>query len=254
MYVHVKTIAKTIILSSIGALGSRAGAFNEVSLIDFATRPPVAQENLNVRIGEDYILTGLNARSTTLAKVSRTSEASVTYDLNPPFKFEDFPGYELNLWLHVDGLPAVVPGPNPFFGETHPYVVNVDLLDANDNFVYRTRATRIVSRGWNELKFALISGDPTGEHVSPGFPIRRRAYHFDRVGGPGQTVRKARIRFDGNDYIGKIRLNSLRLKKVDKCQVVMVFDDGYKGVYDNVAPALREETSRPALRSSAATW
>ena len=238
--------SSAIILATLGSV-SLSFANNGVSLVDLASTPPVAQSNFYVEPGQDFILTGLNPRSTALKKQSRSSLSSVTYNLNPPFKFEDFPKYEICIWAHIDGLPVIVPGANPFTGETQQYLVNLDLLDANGNFVYRSKATRLVSRGWNELKFALIHGAPQNEHVTPDFPIRRRAYHFDRIGGANQVVSQAVIRFETSESVGTIRLNSFKLKKVDTCKVVMVFDDGYKSAYETVAPMLASRNLRASL-------
>lgn len=238
---------RAAIAAMLGCFGVHQAFAGELNLIDFAAKPPTALDNASVKLGDDFILTGLNSRSVTLERPSRTEESSVTYDLATPFRFEDYRGHELNLWMHVDGLAALVPGPNPFFGETSPYVVNMDLLDANGSFVYRTRATRIINRGWNELKFALIHGNPQGEHVTPDFPVHRRAFHFDRVGTPGATVTQARIRFAPSADITRIRLNSLRLKPVDRCKVVMIFDDGYKGMYDTVAGMLYSRSLKASL-------
>ena len=233
----------------LGVLGASSASANtgDKTLVDFATSQPLAVQNFVIKVGEDYVLPGLNPRSTSLVKVDRSAESSVTYMLNPPFKFEDYPKYELNLWVHVTGLPGISPGATPFTRETHAWMVNVDLLDADDNFLYRTREMRLVNRGWNELKFALVSGPRENEHVTPDFPIHRRAFHFDRTGASNQVVRKARIRFDAHVDVSHIRLNSLKLKKVDACKVVMVFDDGFKGVYDNAAPILQSRNLKSSL-------
>ena len=223
----------TLLISSIYASNTK--------LVDFSMAQPIEVQNLNVTVGEDYILPALNARSTKLDRISRTEESSLTYSMRSAFRFEDFNGYEICMWIHIDGLPSTSPGPDPFVADTHAYFINLDLLDADGNFVYRSKATRLVARGWNEIKFLLSSGPPTNEHVSAGATTRRRQTHFDLVGGSGQIVRKARIRFSPNADIGAIRLNAMQLKNIDPCQVVMVFDDAWKGFMDPVLPLLKNE-------------
>ncbi|MBS1714366.1 MAG: polysaccharide deacetylase family protein [Armatimonadetes bacterium] len=224
-----------------------ASASGDVNLVDFSAKHPVVADNCNIQVGEDFILPGLNPRSTSLDRVVRSAETSVTYDLSPKFKFENYPGYELCLWVHIDGLPGISPGTEPFSRETHAWLVNIDLLDADGDFVYRSKETRLVSRGWNELKFALVAGPPQNEHVTPDFPVHRRAFHFEKVGTPGRTIAKAKIRFDADENVTRVRLNSFKLQKVDSCQIVMVFDDGYKGVYDTVAPLLAQRNLKASL-------
>lgn len=218
-----------------------------VKLIDFATATPYAVENLQVTVGEDYVLTGKNAKSTMLERDVRSLESSIGYNLRTQFRFEDFTNYEINIWMHVDGLAAVSKGPNPFTDDTHTYLVNLDLLDADGNNLYRSRAMRMVTRGWNELKFTLVADPPTNEHVSADFPVRRRAYHFDRAGEPGSIVAKARIRFNQNVDVTKIRLNSMELKAVDPCKVVFIFDDGFKGQLDTVVPKFQSLNLKGSL-------
>lgn len=243
MSLCLRFIGTLIIATSVASSATAAG----VNLVDFGSKAPVAVENLQTTAGEDYVLAGKNAKSTLLERDVRTLESSVTYDLRTQFRFEQFSNYEICLWMHVDGLPANSAGPNPFTNDTQAFFVHMDLLDSAGNNLYRTRAMRIVTRGWNELKFNLICDPPANEHVSPDFPVRRRAYHFDRTGEPNSIVSRVRLRFSENPDIGKIRLNSLELKTTDPCKVVLIFDDGYSSVLDTVRPKLQSLSLKASL-------
>ncbi|MBL8064552.1 MAG: polysaccharide deacetylase family protein [Chthonomonadaceae bacterium] len=217
-------------------------------LVDFAHQLPDASGvvNLSGPDIEKYVLPNSFGEppilmSTMVKRLDTAQEASLVYTLSQPILFNDYhsPQHEVRLWVHIDGPPTVAPGNEPFSGpEVQPAFINFDFLTENQQ--YTSESTFTVSRGWNELKFALALA-PTSEHVSPDANVHRRKkiFHYNGDIQNPEPITKIRIRMQpnlGTETIGKIRFAECRLRPVDVCNVMIVFDDCWQGVDSIVKP------------------